>query len=160
MSHDSCPTILTQSVAQCAQICADGGATIKQSPRLMALSQSADVDARTRGFFAHGGCRRRRRRPHSSRTRAVSGWFFAVAQCSAAMFCPVFAFTSHPRSMRAMVSSGQSWLVAISISTVSPPDLCFTCASVLRSRSALNTSGVLNIPSRKPMYSRDTAPTA
>ena len=39
MSHDSCPTILTQSVAQCAQICADGGATIKQSPRLMALSQ-------------------------------------------------------------------------------------------------------------------------
>ena len=54
MSHDSCPTILTQSVAQCAQICADGGATIKQSPRLMALSQSADVDARTRGFFARG----------------------------------------------------------------------------------------------------------
>ena len=47
MSHDSCPTILTQSVAQCAQICADGGATIKQSPRLMSLSQSADVDART-----------------------------------------------------------------------------------------------------------------
>ena len=49
MSHDSCPTILTQSVAQCAQICADGGATIKQSPRLMALSLSSDVDARTRG---------------------------------------------------------------------------------------------------------------
>ena len=58
MAHDSCPTILTQSVAQCAQICADGGATIKQSPRLMALSQSSDVDARTRGFFAHGGCLR------------------------------------------------------------------------------------------------------
>ena len=50
MSHDSCSTILTQSVAQCAQICADGGATIKQSRRLMALSQIADVDARTRGF--------------------------------------------------------------------------------------------------------------
>ena len=59
MSHDSCPTILTQSVAQCAQICADGGATIKQSPRLMALSQSADVDARTRGFFSHGLTRNR-----------------------------------------------------------------------------------------------------
>ena len=56
MSHDSCPTILTQSVAQCAQICADGGATIKQSPRLMALSQSADVDARTRGHGREKAC--------------------------------------------------------------------------------------------------------
>ena len=43
MSQGSCPTILTQSVAQCAQICADGGATIKQSPRLMALSRTREV---------------------------------------------------------------------------------------------------------------------
>ena len=68
MSHDSCPTILTQSVAKCAQICADGGATIKQSPRLMSLSQSADVDARTRGFFAHGGCLRCVSRAFASKT--------------------------------------------------------------------------------------------
>ena len=61
--------------------------------------------------------------PCSSRTRTVSRRLKRAARCSAVHnVLPglLVAFTLHPRSMTAAAASGQSWRLAIQISTVQP----------------------------------------